>query len=67
MDTVFIHDLRVEAVVGVYEWERDIRQTVKITIEMAHDIAPAARQNDIRLTLNYQAVAERITVLVIEE
>ena len=66
MDTVFIHGLRVEAIVGIYEWERNIKQAIEITIEMAYDIVPAAQQDDIHLTLNYKSVSERITELVVE-
>ena len=40
VDTVFIRGLRVETVIGVYEWERSIRQTLVFDLDMAHDIAP---------------------------
>jgi len=38
-DIVFISDLRVETVIGIYDWERKIRQTVSLDLEMAADIA----------------------------
>ena len=41
-DTVFLHDLRVETVIGLWDWEREIRQTVSIDLEMGTDIRQAA-------------------------
>jgi len=43
MDIVFIHDLQVETVIGIYDWERKIRQTISLDIEMATDISKAAK------------------------
>lgn len=64
MDTVFIRGLRVETVIGVYEWERTVRQTLVFDLDMAHDIAPAAATDDLALALDYHAVSIRITELV---
>lgn len=60
MDTVFITDLRIDTIIGIYDWERQVRQTVSLDIEMAHDIAKAAETDDIQYALNYKAVAKRI-------
>jgi len=60
MDIIFIHDLRVDAVIGIYDWERAIRQTLSFDLEMATDIARAAASDRIDDTLNYKAVAKRI-------
>ena len=54
MDTIFISDLRIDTVVGIYDWERKIRQTVILDIEMATDIRAAAKSDDIKDTLNYK-------------
>lgn len=64
MDIVFIEDLRVEAVIGIYEWERKIKQTLAFDLEMGTDIRPAAETEDIDQTLNYKAVAKAITSFV---
>lgn len=64
MDTVFIRGLRVETIIGVYEWERTVRQTLLFDLDMAHDIAPAAATDDLSLALDYHAVSIRITELV---
>lgn len=65
-DVIFLHDLRVEAVVGIWEWERRIRQTVGIDLEMGADIRAAAQTDHIDDTLNYKLVAKRIRQFVAE-
>lgn len=64
MDKVFIRGLRIEAVIGVYAWERQVRQTLVFDLEMAHDIGPAAAGDDLSLALDYHAVSLRIAELV---
>ena len=61
MDIVFIHDLQVETVIGIYDWERKIRQIISLDIEMATDIGKAAKSDDIDDTLSYKTVAKRLT------
>lgn len=63
-DTVFLHDLRIETVIGIWDWERKIRQTVSIDLEMGADVRHAAAHDDIEHTLDYKAVAKRIQSLV---
>ena len=63
-DTIFLSDLRVETVIGIWEWERKIRQTVSIDLEMGADIRRAAETDSIDDTLNYKAVAKRIQQFV---
>ncbi len=60
MDKVYIRDLRIDTVIGIYDWEREVRQTVSIDLEMATDIRRAARSDSIEDTLNYKAVAKRL-------
>lgn len=60
MDTVFISDLRVDTVIGIYAWERQVRQTVSLDLAMAHDNRQAAATDDIQYALNYKAVAKRL-------
>lgn len=64
MDIVFIKELEIETVIGIYEWERSIRQTISLDIEMATDIKKAATSDAIEDTLNYKAVAKRIIAFV---
>ncbi len=63
-DTIFLHELRVQTVVGIWEWERKIRQTVSIDLEMAADIRRAAKNDSIEDTLNYKSVAKRVKQFV---
>ena len=63
-DTVFIRDLRVPTVVGIFDWERRIRQTVTLDLDMSADIRRAARSDRIEDTLDYKAVAKRVTQFV---
>lgn len=63
-DTIFLRDLKVETVIGIWEWERKIRQTVSIDLEMGADIRHAAVTDHIDDTLNYKAVAKRVQQFV---
>jgi dihydroneopterin aldolase len=60
MDIVFIRDLRIQTVIGIYDWEREIKQTVIFDLEMGADIARAAASDAIEDTLNYKAVTKRL-------
>lgn len=60
MDTIFLNDLRVETVIGIFDWERKVRQTISVDLEMAADIRRAAATDAIEDTLNYKAVAKRL-------
>jgi len=60
MDIVYIRDLRIATTIGIYDWEREVRQTVSLDLEMAADIRAAAASDDILHALNYKAVAKRI-------
>ncbi len=64
MDTIFLHDLRVETIVGIWDWERKIRQTVSIDLEMGADIRRAAASDSIDDTLNYKLVTKRVQEFV---
>lgn len=64
MDIIFLHDLRVETVIGIWEWERKIRQTVAIDLDMSADIRKAAASDSVDDTLNYKRVAKRLQKFV---
>ena len=63
-DIVFIEDLRIQTVIGVYDWEREITQTVSLDLKMAFDIRRAAQSDAIADTLDYKAVAKRLIQFV---
>lgn len=64
MDTVFIEALEVEALIGIYDWERRIRQSLLFDIEMEFDNRVPAASDDIVDTLNYKAVSKRVVEYV---
>ena len=64
MDIVYIEDLRIETVIGIYDWEREIKQVVSIDLEMAADNRRAAATERIEDALNYKAVAKRLIQFV---
>ena len=59
-DRVFIDDLRIQTVIGVFDWEREIRQAVSLDLEMEFDIRQAALSDSIEDTLDYKSVAKRL-------
>ena len=64
MDTIFLRDLRIRTIVGIWEWERRLPQVVSIDLDMAADIRRAAASDDIKDTLDYKAVSRRIKAFV---
>lgn len=64
MDIVYIKGLDVETVIGIYDWERRIRQRVNLDLEMGTDIRRAAASEDIDQTLNYKSVAKRLSQFI---
>ena len=59
-DRIFLHGLEVECIIGFIEWERRIKQTVVIDIELPVDCARAAETDDVTNTVDYKRVAKRI-------
>jgi dihydroneopterin aldolase len=64
MDIVFLRGLRVDTVIGVYQWERRIRQTLRLDLELGADVAAAAVNDDIAAALDYYAVSVRVREFV---
>lgn len=64
MDRVFIEDLRIETTIGIYDWEKAIRQVVALDLEMAFDNRVPAASDRIEDTLDYKAVSKRLVGFV---
>jgi dihydroneopterin aldolase len=64
MDSIFIHALKTEAIIGIFDWERQVKQTVIVDIEIGADIRKAALSDSIDDTLNYKRVAKRVLAFV---
>ncbi|BBB23083.1 dihydroneopterin aldolase [Abyssogena phaseoliformis symbiont OG214] len=60
MDIVFIQGLKIDTVIGIYDWERKIRQDIVLDIEMSADIKAASETDHIDQTLDYKAVSKRL-------
>jgi len=60
MDIIYLSDLKIETVIGVYDWEREIKQWVILDLEMGTDIRRAAETDNLDDTLNYKAVSKRV-------
>jgi dihydroneopterin aldolase len=64
MDIVFIERLKIDTIIGIYEWERMVRQTVTLDLEMAFDNTVPAATDKIEDALNYKAVSKRLVAFV---
>lgn len=64
MDIIFLGGLEIETVIGIFDWERTIKQKIVLDIEMAFDIRQAAASDHINHTLDYKAVTDRIISFV---
>ncbi len=64
MDKIFINQLKVDTVIGIFEWERRIRQTLFLDLELANDCATAAQVDRVEQTVDYKALSKRITAFM---
>lgn len=64
MDIVYVRDLRMDARIGIYEWEKRIRQKIRVDLEMAWDNRNPAASDNIKDTLNYKTASKRVMELV---
>ena len=60
MDIVFLHGLRVETVIGVHAWEREVRQELAFDLDLGGDISRGAQSDALADVLDYEAVALRV-------
>ena len=63
-DRIFLHGLAVECIIGFIEWERRIKQTIVLDVEMPVDCQRAAQTDDVAATLDYKKVAKRLITFV---
>ena len=66
MDRIFLTALSAEAIIGIYDWEREVRQRLEIDLEMWVDLTAAVQSDSIDDTLNYKLVAKRVLAFVQE-
>jgi 7,8-dihydroneopterin aldolase/epimerase/oxygenase len=66
VDKVFIEGLEIDTVIGIHDWERRIRQTLRLDIELGFDNRVPAASDDVADTLDYDAISRRVTAFVQE-
>ncbi|NQZ53711.1 MAG: dihydroneopterin aldolase [Piscirickettsiaceae bacterium] len=64
MDKIFLNDLKIDTIIGIYDWERETLQTLNFDLEMDWNIRKAADSDDIADTLDYGAIAQTIVSFV---
>jgi len=64
MDKIFIHALKTEAIIGIFDWERQVKQTVIVDLEFSADIRKAALSDSIDDTLDYKKVANQVLAFI---
>ncbi len=60
LDIVYLHDLKLNCIIGIWEWEHHTRQTILLDLDLGVDIRRAAERDHIDDTVNYKAVAKRL-------
>lgn len=66
MDIIFITDLRAEAIIGIYERERTIKQTISVDLELGTSVKHAAKRDNVDDTLNYKLLSKRVESFIAE-
>jgi len=64
MDIIFIQGLKTQAIIGIYDWERENHQPLIFDIEMSLPICNAAMSDNIDDTVNYKCVSDEVIELV---
>lgn len=64
MDKVFIENLEIETIIGIFGWEREVKQIVRISLEMSFDISKAGKSDKIDDALDYKKIGKSIVNLV---
>jgi dihydroneopterin aldolase len=65
-DIIYIKDLRIETIIGIFDWERKVKQEVSIDIEFPFDCKKAAATDSIEDTIDYKAITKGVIKLVEE-
>ena len=65
-DTIYIKDLRVKTIIGIFDWERKVKQEVSIDIEFPFDCKKAAKNDDINDSVDYKKICKAVIKLVEE-
>ena len=66
MDIVYLHGIEVDCVIGVWDWEREITQRIRIDLDMGHDLTKAGETDELEYTLNYKEVSKAVNAYCVE-
>lgn len=66
MDKIVVKQLKLETIIGLFPWERVVRQRVLVDLELEVDVVKAALTDDLDFVVNYAEVCERVTLLAHE-
>ncbi len=66
MDKIVVKQLKLETIIGLFPWERVVRQRVLVDLELEVDVVKAALTDDLEFVVNYAEVFERVTLLADE-
>ena len=64
MDTVFIRGLKAKAVIGIFDWEKQIRQNLVLDLDLRADVAHAAASDTLEDAVDYKAISQRVVEFV---
>ncbi len=64
MDITFLHGLKIECIIGIWDWERSCKQAVVIDLDMGCDVLAAADSDDVKDAIDYKAVSKRLMEFV---
>jgi len=63
-DIIYIRNLKVQAIIGIFGWERKVHQEVSIDLELSFDCKKAAKTDSIESTIDYKAITKGIIAYV---
>lgn len=66
MDFIYIQDLKIVTGIGAYDWEKTVKQTLFLDIEIGVDVSKIAEKDELANTINYAAIADRLTAYLSE-
>lgn len=64
MDTLFVHGLRLDTEIGVYEWEKNVKQPISLDIEVNTNVKKPAETDELKDALDYQKLTDRVTEFI---
>lgn len=67
MDIIFLHDFKAKTIIGIYPWERRVKQTIQIDLEIALPSNQAGQTDDIKDALDYAIIINRINKILAEK